>query len=110
MEGNWISEFKAEENRRTVGEEDLGDYLPQAVVAIEDRRFYEHHGMDFAGISRAAWTDLRALDISQGGSSLTEQLVKNLYISQKRRGDISPWRRAEQAALSFAYERRHTKD
>ena len=109
-EGNWISEFKAEENRRTVGEEDLGEYLPQAVVAIEDRRFYEHHGADFAGISRAAWTDLRAMDISQGGSSITEQLVKNLYISQERRGNISPWRRAEQAALSFAYERRHTKD
>lgn len=46
--------------------------------------------MDFAGFSRAAWTDLRALDISQGGSSINEQLVKNLYISQERRGNISP--------------------
>ena len=110
VEGNWISEFKATENRRTVGEESLGEYLPRAVVAIEDKRFYEHYGMDFAGIGRAAWTDLRALAISQGGSTITEQLMKNLYISQERRGNISPWRRAEQAALSFSYERRHTKD
>ena len=110
VDGNRISEFKAEENRRTVGEDELGEYLPQAVVAIEDRRFYEHYGADFTGIGRAAWEDLQALTVSQGGSTITEQLMKNLYISKERRGNISPWRRAEQAALSFTYERRHTKD
>ncbi|HEV8044763.1 MAG TPA: transglycosylase domain-containing protein, partial [Rubrobacter sp.] len=110
VEENPISELKAAENRRTVGEDELGEYLPQAVVAIEDKRFYEHYGLDFTGIGRAAWEDLRALAISQGGSSITEQLMKNLYISQERRGNISPWRRAEQAALSFTYERRHTKE
>ncbi len=109
-EGNQIGEFKAEENRRTVGGEDLGEYLPRAVVAVEDRRFYEHYGVDFTGISRAAWEDLRTLAVSQGGSTITEQLTKNLYISQERRGNISPLRRSEQAALSFAYERRHTKE
>jgi len=110
VEGNSISEFKAAENRRTVGADELGEYLPQAVVAIEDRRFYEHYGLDFTGIGRAAWEDLRELAISQGGSTITEQLMKNLYISQERRGNISPWRRAEQAALSVTYERRHTKE
>ena len=109
-EGRQIGEFKAEENRQTVGEGDLGKYLPQAVVAIEDRRFYEHWGVDFAGLSRAAWTDLQALTLSQGGSTITEQLVKNLYIPEEWRGQISPWRRFKQAALSFAYERRHTKE
>ena len=49
-DGNRISEFKAEENRRTVGEDEFGEYLPQAVVAVEDRRFYEHYGADFAGM------------------------------------------------------------
>lgn len=110
VEGERISEFKAEENRRTVGEDEVGEYLPQAVVAIEDRRFYEHYGADFTGIGRAAWEDLQALTVSQGGSTITEQLMKNLYILKERRGNISPWRRAEQAALSFTYERRHTKD
>lgn len=110
VDGNQISEFKAQENRRTVGEDELGEYLPQAVVAVEDRRFYEHYGADFSGIARAAWEDLRTLTVSQGGSTITEQLMKNLYISEERRGNISLWRRLEQAALSFAYERRHTKD
>jgi len=42
VDGNWIGEFKTDENRRSVGEDDLGEYLPRAVVAVEDRRFYEH--------------------------------------------------------------------
>ncbi len=110
VNGDQIGEFRAQENRRTVGPEELGEYLPQAVVAVEDRRFYEHWGADFAGILRAAWEDLRELTVSQGGSTITEQLMKNLYISEERRGNISPWRRLEQAALSFAYEREHTKE
>jgi membrane peptidoglycan carboxypeptidase len=109
-DGNRISEFKAKENRRTVGEDELGEHLPQAVVALEDRRFYEHYGADFASIGRAAWEDLQTLTVSQGGSTITEQLMKNLYISEERRGNVSLWRRLEQAALAFAYERRHTKD
>jgi membrane peptidoglycan carboxypeptidase len=110
VDGNRISEFKAEENRRAVGEDELGEYLPQAVVAVEDRRFYEHYGADFAGIGRAAWEDLQTLTVSQGGSTITEQLTKNLYISEERRGNVSLWRRLEQAVLAFAYERRHNKD
>src|SRR5919199_1114059 len=109
-DGNQIGEFQADEDRRTVGPDDLGEHLPQAVVAVEDKRFYEHWGVDFTGISRAAWADLQSLNLSQGGSTITEQLVKNLYISEQRRGLVSPWRRFEQAALSFAYERRHTKE
>ncbi len=109
-DGNQISEFKAQENRRTVGEDELGEYLPRAVIAVEDRRFQEHYGADFAGIGRAAWEDLQTLTVSQGGSTITEQLMKNLYISEERRGNVSLWRRLEQAALSFAYERRHTKE
>ena len=66
-DGGRIGEIKARENRRTVGEEDLGELLPRAVVAVEDRRFYEHWGVDFAGISRAAWEDIRELDVNQGG-------------------------------------------
>jgi penicillin-binding protein 1A len=108
--GDQIAEFEARENRRTVGTENLGEYLPQAVVAVEDKRFYEHWGADFAGIGRAAWENLQTLTVGQGGSTITEQLMKNLYISEERRGEVSLWRRLEQAALAFAYERRHTKE
>ena len=89
-DGNQISEIKADENRQTVGVDELGEYLPQAVVAVEDRRFYDHYGADFSGIARAGWDDVRSLAVNQGGSALTEQLMKNLYISEERRGNVSP--------------------
>jgi penicillin-binding protein 1A len=53
---------------------------------VEDRRFYEHYGADFAGIGRAAWEDLQTLTVSQGGWTITEQLMKNLYISEGATG------------------------
>jgi len=109
-DGRQMGEFRAAENRRTVGPEGLGEHLPDAVVAIEDRRFYLHPGVDPRGIARAAYTDLRAFSIDQGGSTITEQLTKNLYIEPERRGEISAWRRFEQAALAVSYERRHTKE
>ena len=56
----------------------------KATVAIEDHRFYEHGGVDYEGIARAAWKDLRAGHVVQGGSTITQQLVRNLYISKER--------------------------
>ncbi|PLS87130.1 MAG: hypothetical protein CYG60_03570 [Actinobacteria bacterium] len=109
-EGEQIAEIKGRENRRTVRYRELGEYLPQAIVAVEDERFYEHPGFSLESVGRAALEDIRARDIRQGGSTITEQLVKNLYIQQERRGNSSFWRRFEQACLSFAYERSHTKE
>jgi membrane peptidoglycan carboxypeptidase len=59
-QGKKIGEIPAAESRETVGRAGLGEYLPEAVVAVEDRRFYEHLGVDSEGLGRAAWTDLRA--------------------------------------------------
>ncbi len=108
-EGEEIGEFAGAENRWTVSYEGLGPHLPRAIVAVEDMRFYEHRGFSFESIGRAALEDIRARDIRQGGSTITEQLVKNLYIHEERRGNTSFWRRFEQAVLSFEYERKHTK-
>ena len=108
-DGDEIAQLDGAENRRTVGYDDLGPHLPRAIVAVEDMRFYEHPGFSFESIGRAAWEDIRARDIQQGGSTVTEQLVKNLYIPAERRGNTSFWRRFEQAALSYSYERTHTK-
>ena len=58
--GNEIGEFSVVESRETVGFEGRGEHLPRAVVAVEDRRFYEHWGFDPEGLARAAWTDLRS--------------------------------------------------
>jgi penicillin-binding protein 1A len=63
---------------------DMPPYLPEAVVAVEDRRFWHHSGIDLVGLARAAWTDLVARRVVQGGSTLTQQVAKNLFLSNAR--------------------------
>lgn len=109
-EGEKISTLQAAQNRETVGPEGLEEHLFQATVAIEDRRFYEHVGVDFEGLGRAAWTDLRSWSVLEGGSTITEQLAKNLFVPEQQWMEVSFWRRLNQSALAFAYERRHTKE
>ena len=58
--------------------------MPKATIAIEDRRFYSHGGIDPQGIARAVLADVRAREVVQGGSTITQQLVRNLYISNER--------------------------
>jgi len=110
VDGNKIGEIPVTESRETVGFEGLGAYLPEAVVAVEDRRFYGHFGVDFEGLARAAWTDLRSWEVQEGGSTITEQLMKNLYVPEGERLDTTFRRRFVQSALAFAYERKHTKN
>lgn len=78
----------------------LPDYVGQAFVAIEDRRFYDHFGIDIVGILRAAWTNLITGRIAQGGSTITQQLAKNLFLSPEK----SFGRKVEEALLSIWLE------
>jgi membrane peptidoglycan carboxypeptidase len=110
VNGNEIGEFPAAESRETVGFEGLGEPLPKAVVAVEDWRFYDHWGFDPEGLTRAAWTDLRSWHVDEGGSTITEQLMKNPYGAADERLETSFRRRFVQAALAFIYERKHSKD
>ncbi len=110
VDGNKIGKIPVTESRETVGFRGLGEHLPGAVVAVEDRRFYGHFGVDFEGLARAAWTDLRSWEVQEGGSTITEQLMKNLYVSEGQRLDTTFRRRFVQSALAFAYERKHTKN
>ncbi len=107
--GKEISFIQGSENRETVDFEGLGEYLPKAIVAVEDKRFYDHAGVDGEGLARAAYADLSAWEILEGGSTITEQLMKNLYVAENERTDASFWRRFKQSSLAFSYERRHTK-
>ena len=109
-QGKKIGEIPAAESRETVGRPGFGEHLPQAVVVVEDRRFYEHFGVDFEGLGRAAWTDLRAWEVQEGGSTISEQLMKNLYVPEEERLEISFWRRFVQSSLAFAYEQNYTKE
>src|SRR5271166_5300412 len=85
---------------------DLPPYLPKAFVAIEDRRFYEHFGIDPVGISRAVVRDLTGKGGLEGGSTLTQQLAKNLFLTQER--TLS--RKIQEAILALWLERRYSKD
>jgi penicillin-binding protein 1A len=85
---------------------DLPPYLPKAFVAIEDRRFYDHHGVDPVGMSRALLRDVTGGGSIEGGSTLTQQLAKNLFLTQER--TVS--RKIQEAILAFWLERRYSKD
>ena len=85
---------------------DLPPHLPAAVIAIEDRRFRDHLGIDPIGIARAAWVNWTTGRIVQGGSTLTQQLAKNLFLTPER----SFRRKAQEAVLAIWLEWRFTKD
>jgi penicillin-binding protein 1A len=84
----------------------LPPHLPAALLAIEDRRFRQHLGLDPIGIARAAWVNWTSGRVVQGGSTLTQQLAKNLFLTPER----SLWRKAQEAALALWLEWRFTKD
>src|SRR5207247_3610583 len=79
----------------------------QAVVDTEDERFYRHHGVDLIGVGRALVYDVSHASAAQGASTITEQLVKDLYLGGD---DHSPWRKVEAAAMALRVENQLTKD
>ncbi|MCX5495106.1 penicillin-binding protein 1A [Kaistia dalseonensis] len=85
--------------------DELPAYLPQAVIAIEDRRFYSHFGIDPIGLARAAVTNLRSGGVVQGGSTLTQQLAKNLFLKPERTFD----RKLQEAIMAVWLEAKYTK-
>ena len=87
-----------------VGE--LPPYVGNAFIAIEDRRFRSHFGLDVIGLARAAWTDLLAMSVVQGGSTITQQLAKNLFLQPDRTFK----RKIQEAVLALYLESRYTKD
>ena len=83
-DGSLLGSIPAERNRQPVTTAQIALSARKATVAIEDRRFFEHGGLDFEGIARAAVADLKAGRVVEGGSTITQQLVRNLYISRER--------------------------
>jgi penicillin-binding protein 1A len=85
---------------------DLPPYLPKAFIAIEDRRFYSHFGVDLFGILRAAIANVLHRGVSQGGSTLTQQLAKNIFLTQER----TLLRKMQEAELALWLERKYSKN
>jgi penicillin-binding protein 1A len=84
---------------------DMPAYLPAAAVAVEDRRYWSHGGLDLPGIARAAWVDLRAGRVVQGGSTITQQVAKNLFLTNAR----TFRRKVQELLLTLWLERHFTK-
>jgi len=85
---------------------DLPPYLPAAVLATEDRRFYDHFGLDLRGVARALYINIREGDMVQGGSTITQQVAKNLFLTPER----SLHRKGQEMLLALWLERTFTKD
>src|SRR6478752_534051 len=105
MDGSMLAQ-RGEMAGANVALKDLPPYLPKAFIAIEDRRFYSHFGIDPVGIMRALVTNLLHRGVSQGGSTLTQQLAKNLFLTQER----TMQRKLQEAELAIWLERKHSKD
>ena len=101
-----LYDIYGEEKREIVSFDKISDNLKHAVLASEDSRFYQHGGVDFEGILRAAWVDLTSQSKIQGGSTLTQQLIRSVYLTNQK--SIS--RKIREIVLSIELEERYSKD
>jgi len=103
-----LSVIPANENRTPLRWKDLGSHLRNATVAIEDRRYWQHGALDYEGIGRALWRDITKGSYAEGGSTITQQLVRNLYIPDSARNKTVQ-RKVDEAWLAIQAEDRWTK-
>ena len=101
-----IAELHGGQNRVLLSRNQIPDVMKEATVAVEDARFYEHHGVDCLGVARAMLENLRAGSVVQGGSTITEQYVKNAYIGDER----TYTRKIREAVLAWQLEDKWSKD
>jgi len=104
-DGTSLGSIPAERNRQPVPLVEISPWMRRATIAVEDRRFYRHRGVDYEGIARALWRDLTEGEIVEGGSTLTQQLVRNLYISRER----TVTRKLREACLAVQLNREWSK-
>lgn len=106
MHGELITAFQPGQNREFVPLAQIPKSLVEATLAIEDKRFYDHIGVDLRGIARAAAVNIQHMDVVQGASTLTQQLARNLYLTQDR-----TWsRKIKEAMYAVQLEMQLSKD
>lgn len=101
-----LYEIHGEEKRTVIPTDQIPKNVKLAAVAIEDKDFYAHRGIDFSGIGRAVWANLRGKKIKQGGSTITQQFVKNSILTSER----TFARKIKEIILSVELERKFSKD
>jgi penicillin-binding protein 1A len=105
-DGSLLGSIPAERNRQPVPLSQISPWMGKAVIAVEDKRFYENPGVDYWGIGRAAWRDATKGRVVEGGSTITQQLVRNLYISRERTFQ----RKVKEVCLALKLNRAWSKD
>jgi penicillin-binding protein 1A len=98
--------LRGDQARIIVPSKQISPWVKHAIVAVEDKRFYEHRGVDLRGMARAVWADVSHRGAVQGGSTITQQLVKNTYLTSKK----TIARKLTEAALAWQLEQKWTKD
>ncbi len=106
-DGEELAQLTGNNNRILVESSEISPNIKHAVIAIEDRRFYEHDGVDYKGIGRALYQDVLARSAAQGGSTITQQFVKNALAAQ---GDRSVFQKLRESALAYHLERQWSKE
>jgi penicillin-binding protein 1A len=106
-DGSRLGYIQSDEARTPVSLDKIPEDLQQATVAIEDERFYEHNGVDLEGVARAAFENIEAGEVREGGSTITMQLARNLYIDDPER-DLE--RKIKEAKIAEELEEAHTKE
>jgi penicillin-binding protein 1A len=101
-----LAVLRGRQSRILVPSDKISNQMKLAIVSIEDKRFYEHRGVDLHGIMRAVWQDIRNKRVVEGGSTITQQFVKNAYVKSQR----SIGRKLKEAALAWQLEQRWSKD
>jgi penicillin-binding protein 1A len=104
--GQLITTFHAEVDRTVIAFRDMPQHLKDAVIASEDKNFYEHKGISVWGILRAAWADVRNRRLEQGGSTITQQYVKTVFTGNEK----TVLRKVKEAMLAMKLERKFSKD
>jgi penicillin-binding protein 1A len=105
--GETIGTLSSDQNKILLSSGQISPNIKNAVVSIEDARYYEHEGVDFQGIGRALVKDILSMSAAQGASTITQQFVKNALLAQ---GDRSLFVKFKEAALAYRLERKWSKD
>ncbi len=106
IDGSLITEFHAEENREIITFSKMSENIKNAVVAVEDKRYYEHQGVDYRRILGALIADIRSGTLEEGASTITMQYIKNVYFTPEK----TFGRKINEAIIAVQLERNYTKD
>ena len=99
-----VAEIQSQENYTKI--EDLPEFYLNAVIAVEDHRFYDHGAIDIISIGRAVWTNVKSFELREGGSTITQQLAKNIYFTQEK----TALRKIAEIFMAFEIEKNCDKD